>query len=281
MLGAADLVLCSGTMLKASIPEMIEAAVAGGFSGITLWPQDYQRARDEGLSDADLRHMLADSGIEIADLDPLLTWVPGESESEGPDGLKFAREEEFYAIADAVGGRSINLAQPFSDSIDIDAAAEAIAGVCDRAADHGLLITLEFLPWTGVSDAAIAWEIVRLADRPNATVMVDSWHHFRGPCDHSQLRAIPGDKIGGVQLNDAPRLLPTDRTIIEESMDGRCLPGEGDIPLVEIVQALDASGTQAPFGLEVFSAELDKLPPIEVGRRGGEAMRRLLAKARA
>src|ERR1700722_4338957 len=49
-LGAGDTVLCSGT-LRAGIAlrQRVAAAVAGGFSGISLWGRDYQVARDEGL----------------------------------------------------------------------------------------------------------------------------------------------------------------------------------------------------------------------------------------
>ena len=37
-LGAEDLVLCSGTLSRgASFRERIAAALAGGFSGISLW----------------------------------------------------------------------------------------------------------------------------------------------------------------------------------------------------------------------------------------------------
>ena len=40
-----DLVLCSGTLRNASLAEKCAAAVAGGFSALTLWPSDVARAR--------------------------------------------------------------------------------------------------------------------------------------------------------------------------------------------------------------------------------------------
>ena len=66
MLGPRDLVLCSGTLLQAPFEDMLLAASAGGFRGLTLWPHDYRRARESGRSDAEMRHMLEDHGIEIA-----------------------------------------------------------------------------------------------------------------------------------------------------------------------------------------------------------------------
>jgi len=271
-----DLVLCAGTLLQASFREKVEAAAAGGFRAITLWPHDYRRAREAGLGDAELRRILADHGVAVADLDPLLTWLPSEREAAARSIAGAASEEEFYRIADALGARSLNICQGFGTSVDLDAAVEALRGVCERAAAHGLLVTLEFLPWSGIPDAATALEIVRRADHPAATVMVDTWHHFRGSCDMAQLRAIPAAKVGSVQINDAPARPGAD--LVQESLEERLLPGEGEMPLLEMLAILDEIGARAPIGVEVFSKALDALPPIEVGRRAGAAARRVLAK---
>jgi sugar phosphate isomerase/epimerase len=273
MLGPDDLVLCSGTLRSASLSEKCAAAVAGGFRGLTLWTSDITRAQADGFALADVRTLIEDHGLVVADLDALLRWLPGE---EVPPG--FASEEEFYAIADAVGGRSLNVAQGFGASVDVDAAAEALAGVCERAAAHGLLVTLEYLPWSGIPDVATARKIVERAGRPNATLMIDTWHTFRGPSDDAQLASLPGALVGSVQLNDAPAAAAAD--LVAETLTARLVPGEGEIPLVRWLRILDAIGSRAPLGVEVFSEALDALPPLEVGKRCGAAARALLAAAR-
>jgi sugar phosphate isomerase/epimerase len=257
------------------VAEKCAAAVAGGFTALTLYPEDVTRARAEGLDLADLRHLIVDHGLLLADLDPLLDWLP---EEPIPKGFALATEDEFYAVAEAVGARSLNVAQGFGAQVDLDRAAEALAGVCDRAREHGLLITLEYLPWSGIPDAATALAIVERAGRANATLMFDSWHSFRGPTDDAQLRAIPGARIGSVQLNDAPAEPAAD--LVRETLNARLLPGEGAIPLVRWLRILEAIGSQAPIGVEVFSQALDALPPVEAGRRCGEAVRAVLAAAR-
>ena len=276
MLGSDDLVLHAGTLRKASVAEKCAAAVAGGFAAVTLYPEDVARARSEGLGLRDLRRLVADHGLVDADLDPLLRWLPDEVI---PPGIPAATEPEFYAIAEAVGARSLNLAQGFGSSVDLDRAAEALAGVCDRAREHGLLVTLEYLPWSGIPDAKTALAIVERSGRANATLMLDTWHTFRGPTDDAQLRALPGARIGSVQLNDAPAT-PAEN-LVAETMAARLLPGEGAIPLPRWLRILDAIGSRAPIGVEVFSRELDALPPVEVGRRCGAAARAVLAAARS
>ena len=65
-----------------------------------------------------------------------------------------------------------------------------------------------------------------------------------------------------------------------EAMEARLLPGDGDIPLVELVRTLDAIGSRAPIGVEVISKAHESMAPEEVGRTTAEAMRRILREAR-
>ena len=274
-MGPNDLVLHAGPLRNASFLELCDAAVAGGFSAITLYPTHVRRARAAGLSFADMRSALNDRGLSLADLDPLLNWMPGD---DFPNDLN-ATESEHYEVAEALGARSLNVAQAFRPTVAIDEAAEALAGVCDRAWEHGLLITLEYLPWAGIPDAATALAIVERVERPNATLMIDTWHTFRGPTTEAQLRALPGNRIGSVQINDAPAQPTGD--LLTETTTARLLPGDGAIPLTRWIRLLDEIGSHAPIGVEVFSRVLDALPPSEVGRRCGVTARRALAAARS
>ena len=277
MLGPSDLVLCAGTLLHASFVERVKAASAAGFSAISLWSEDYERARAAGLSPADMRSILADHGLEIAELDAVTRWLPTNDDTV-LDGPFDHGADELLAIADAVGGRSLNVVEIFGTRVPVQVAAEAFAHLCDRAREHGLLVHLEFLPWSAVPDLASAWEIVRLADRPNGGVLLDTWHHIRSREGNAALRAVPADRIFALQLSDAPA--EPDGDMLDETMRRRRLPGEGDGNLAEVIRVLDEVGCRAPVGIEVFSDTLSALPPDEVARRAADATRRVLAAAR-
>ena len=283
MLGPDDLVLCAGTVSQARFAERVVAAAEAGFRGISLFLSDYEQAHADGLSDADMRAMLADHGLEVSELDPLMSWLPGAAlgSSANQQGEAFFRhgESDFHAAAEALGARSINAVLVSDTAPPFPEIAEAFAGVCDRAAEHGLVVHLEFLPWTPIRDVQAALEIVEMADRPNGGVMLDSWHHFRSGTGDDALRRVPGARILGVQLNDAPRKPEPD--VIAETTRRRLLPGEGDIDLVELVRILDEVGSRAPIGVEVFSEELFARPAAEVARRAGDAAREVLKRARS
>src|SRR6187397_522248 len=98
-LGPGDLVLCSGTLAReATLRERVDAAVAGGFSGISLWGRDYGRARRDGLDDAGIRSLLADHGLAVAELDLAWWWLPGASDVQIPASLD---TEELFAYDEA------------------------------------------------------------------------------------------------------------------------------------------------------------------------------------
>ncbi len=282
MLGPEDLVLCAGTLAGASFRERVEAAAEAGFSAISLFLGDYQQARAEGLSDGEMRRLLGDHGIALAELDPLMSWVPGAElgASANEQGAKFfqQREQDFYAAADALGARSLNAISITDNPLAKSALAEAFAALCDRAAAHGLLVHLEFLPWTSLPDLDAALEIVELADRPNGGLMFDTWHHFRSRGKNERIRSVPGRRILALQINDAPR--EAEPNLVDETLHRRLLPGQGDIDLVEILRLLDEVGSPAPVGIEVFSDALAGLPPREAARRAGDAARAVLLQAR-
>ena len=279
-LGFGDLVLCAGTVPLSAFAERAAAAADAGFAALSLFPQDYRRARESGLRDAELRGILRDHGLAVAEIDPLLSWLPGGAAGAGvsEQGRAFlaSGEDEFYAIADALGARSINAALADPGPVDLERVADAFGALCDRAAAHELLVTLEFLPWTRIRDAAIATSVVERAGRANGGVMLDSWHHVRSG---APLAAVDASRVFGIQLSDAPARAEAD--LVDETLHRRLLPGDGAGALAALLGHLAAGGCRAPIGVEVFSDSLAKEPLRDVARRAADALRRCLAAARS
>jgi sugar phosphate isomerase/epimerase len=60
------------------------------------------------------------------------------------------------------------------------------------------------------------------------------------------------------------------------TMANRRLPGDGELPLVELVSALLANNPGIPVGIEVFSDEMRSLPAQTAAHRAAVALRRIL-----
>jgi sugar phosphate isomerase/epimerase len=283
-MGPDDLVLCSGTLPRGiRFAERLSAAAGAGFTAVSMWGRDYAAARAEGLSDADMRSMLADHGLQMAELDPAWWWLPGASEVhiapelDSEEVFRFG-ESELFAIADAVGGRSVNAVDVFGGSWDIEAAAEAWGGRGRRGGGPHPRVHIEWLPWSRIPDLRTALAIVRMADQPNGGVNVDAWHLVRSGTDLAELRSVPGRLILGIQLDDGP--LEAEANLVDATLHHRDLPGEGQFDLPAIVQALLDTGTTAPIGVEVFSDALHELPAGEAARRAAHATRQVVDQAR-
>ena len=280
-LDGRDLVLCSGTLPRRTpFADRLAAASAAGFSAISLWGRDYEQAQSEGFSAADIPAAMADHGLAVAEVDPAWWWTPGAEGFSIPrdvdplDVFCFG-ERELFALAESVGARGVNAAEVLGGDWSVEQGAEAFARLCDRAAEHGLLVHLEWLAWSRVPDLESALRIVELADRPNGGITVDMWHCARAGTSPAALHAVPGDRVLSIQLDDGP-LAPED-DLIHATLHDRLLPGEGAFDIAGYLQALMDIGAQAPVGVEVFSDTLHEAGPAEAARRAAVATRAALA----
>jgi 4-hydroxyphenylpyruvate dioxygenase len=81
-------------------------------------------------------------------------------------------------------------------------------------------------------------------------LILDSFHTLARKIDPASIRSIPGDRIFFLQLADAPRI---DMDLLYWSRHFRNMPGEGDLPLVDFVRAVIATGYAGPLSLEIFN----------------------------
>jgi sugar phosphate isomerase/epimerase len=267
---ADGLILASQTLPPGTpLTERIDVAAAAGFAGLGLRPRDRQEALAAGETDATLRARLAERGVEVVEIEVLRDWGVGEERAR-----EF--EESLYELVDALGGTYLIAV----GEIDGDAAtvARRFAAVCDRAAEHGLRVAIEFVPYTTIPDAGSAWEIVERADRPNGGLLVDPWHWFRGRPDRALLEPVPPERIFAVHFDDA-EAEPLG-SLVEDTRHHRRLPGEGAFDLGGFVQMLDAHGVRVPYSVEVLSDELHARPAADCARAAAETTRAVLSEAR-
>jgi sugar phosphate isomerase/epimerase len=246
-----------------------------------LWGRDYQEALDEGYSDSDLVILLEDHGLVVAELDPVWWWTPGAAAFSVPpeldpiDVFRFG-EPELFRIGEVLGARSVNAADVVGGDWGVADAAASFAALCDRAAEHGLLVHLEWLAWSRIPDLATALAVVSLADRPNGGLNIDMWHCARTGTSAADLLALPSERVLAIQVDDGPA--EAEENLIEATLHGRLLPGEGAFDLHGYLSSLRTIGVRAPVGVEVFSDDLHALGPAEAATRAAQATRALLSE---
>lgn len=122
------------------------------------------------------------------------------------------------------------------------------------------------------------WDVVREVDQPNCGIVFDTWHFIRSGADMELLRAIPRGRIAHVQLADGP-LQPTSEDLWQDAGHHRELPGDGELPILEMMQTLHRTQDLRSIGPETLSDKLDKLSAVEFGRLAGQATRNAMSAA--
>jgi 4-hydroxyphenylpyruvate dioxygenase len=121
----------------------------------------------------------------------------------------------------------------------------------ERAAARGLRVGFEALAWARhVRDHRDAWEIVRQVDHPAVGLALDAFSSLAPAIPVDSLTAIRREKLFHVQIADAPKLAMDP---LSWSRHFRCMPGQGDLPLVEYVGALRRIGYDGVLSLEIFN----------------------------
>lgn len=205
------------------------------------------------------KRLLADEGMRVQGVD-------GFGLTDATDLSAFAR---LFEACGELGIRSMCVS---ADAKNREAFAEVFAQMCDMAAPYGFRIDLEFMAWHTIGTLEQAYEIVRLADRPNGTIAVDAVHLMRSGGKPEDLAKIPPRFLGDFHLCDgvkdapiAPALVARVQAgdvnfldpagfpagfegLIREARGGRRYPGAGELPLIEMLRRMPED---AAVGVEV------------------------------
>jgi len=252
----------------------VAAAASAAMAGIGLYVFEYERLRTEEGRSADEIHAVLDRHeIVIADAEVLRGWWA----REGAEFDACRRMESLaWEMADEFGIRYVQAIGSYD--CELDQAIEGFAGLCDRAAQHGVLVGIEWLPYTNIANADDAREIVAAADRPNGGYCVDIWHHKRGANDLAMITALEPAKVFAIQMNDG-MLAPALADYKIDCLANRLPPGAGEFDCVGFIRTLREMGVDAPISLEVCSAELWDASATDAARAAADGMRGVLREA--
>jgi len=258
--------ICYGSLREMSADALVALASAHGFRGLMLppFPQSACRSPEE------FRALLATHGIRRVVLDGALGMLPR---------CPFASEHGFTAE------RHLEMARFFAvDCFNVphyrgDPAttvvefADALGPFCERAAAAGITVALEFLPGTGIPDLERALRIVEAVAAPNLGITLDTWHWARTRGTLADIRALAPGVIKDFQISD--RAANQD-ALPDSEQWGRLLPGEGVLPLAQIIRAVRANAPDLTVNAEIFSEELQQREPNDAAHAIAQALGRVM-----
>ncbi len=233
--------------LSGDLMEKLEAIAIAGFDGVEIFENDFL-ASDR--SPKDVGTMVREAGLVVTLFQPFRDF---EGMPEPQRTSAFDRAERKFDVMQALGADLMLVCSNVSPSAlgGIDRAAEDLRKLGEMASSRGLRIGYEALAWGRfVNDHRDAWEIVRRADHPAIGLILDSFHTLVRGVDVDSIRRIPADRLFLVQLADAPRL---DLDYLTWSRHFRNMPGQGDLDLASFASAVQATGYDGYWSLEIFN----------------------------
>jgi len=209
------------TVLDTSPPELVTVAAAAGFRTIgirlTATPSvgvpPYDILSDGPILRETLRR-LADTGVSVLDTEFL------RFEPDRPVGVP----EGFLEVSARLGAKNVLV---MSAEPDEARTIERLGELCDRAAQYGLHVCLEFAVYTGVRTLAHAASLLAKAKRSNASILIDALHFSRSGGVPAHVQQVDPALLRYAQICDASahKPGPTDTPADSRGSDWTASPG--------------------------------------------------------
>lgn len=202
-----------------------------------------------------LSRICSDVGVEVYDIEAVVI-----DAQFSPGTMKPVLE-----AATELGASRLTVS---GDDIDSARLAENFLNLCALAAPFAMNIDIENMGWRSVATYSDAYDLVASTKAENAGVLVDAIHFFRNGGNLAELNAGMA-RINSVQICDVRGPVPTtSEGMVAEARAGRFAPGEGDLPLQELLNAVHPD---SKISIEV--------PMIDNSRSASGHIRHLMAAA--
>jgi len=244
---------CLNTALLRGYPlgivEQVDLAGGAGYDGIEPWIADIEKYAAAGGSLADLKSRIADHGLVVESAIGFAPWI-AEDAAQRAKGLEQARHD--MDIGAQIGVHRI--AAPPAGAVEgpklpLSAVTERYRALLEVGAAAGVVPELEVWGFANnVSRLSEAAFVAIEAGHPDACLLLDVYHLYKGGSSFEGLRQIGRQALPVMHMNDFPDI-PRERIADKD----RVLPGEGVAPLRSILGTLRAGGCSVALSIELFN----------------------------
>jgi len=252
--------------ISGTLEQKLRVIARAGFDGVEIFENDLLTAQG---SPRETGAFMRDLGLKCTLFQPFRDF-------EGmPDPLRarvFERLERKFDVMQELGTDLMLVCSNVSPAAlpDRDRIIEDFRELGERAAARGLRVGYEALAWgKHIWDHREAWSIVKEVSHPSVGVILDSFHSLARAIPIESLADIDPTRIFIVQLADAP-MMQTD--YLSWSRHFRCMPGQGDFPLVDYVAALRGRGYTGILSLEIFNDRFRSTSAADVALAGHRSL---------
>lgn len=269
------LVMNSSTIRPASLEDKLRVTAAAGWDGIELWINDLEKHEESGGSLKELNQRIKDMGLYVPNIIGLWDAMPPTREAF--EASLPTTRERMRRSADVGSIHVAAIPAPDREDFDLKWGAEMYRELMRIGReDYGITVAFEFVGFMkGVHRFGQACAVALDANDDKACLIMDTFHLFRGGSGFNALGLIQGSLIANFHFNDVPGDVPRE----EQGDEHRLYPGDGILPLTQVLQSLKAIGYEKALSLEIFKREYWEQAPDKVAADGLDKMRKCIAAA--
>ncbi len=239
--------------------DRVRALAKAGFKGLGIWHADLEHILERRTL-ADMKRILDDNGIKHVEVEFLTDWfLTGEKKKLSDD-----RRKKLLTAAEALHAKQVKVGDFNRETCLFDRLVESFAALCADAAKHGASIAFEPMGVAVVSTLGDSLRMVSEAGAKNGGITLDIWHVVDRAMSLEEVSRIAPRFLMGIELNDAPMDGSRIRT---DDANPRTFCGEGNFDISGFVKAVQKSGYEGPWGVEVIGEKLLTMPLRELAER--------------
>lgn len=241
--------------------------VSVAVQGMPLVPLGYPpfSLRDDAALRKNLLAAMGDRGVSVSLGDGFLVLPGADVSALGGD-------------LDALAELAVPRINVVSLDPDLPRTLDQFAALTELAAQRHIGTVVEPVPGLTIGNLSSALAATEYVGRPDFRMLIDTMHLVRSGAGAAELAAVDPERIGYAQLNDTT-LRPRGDNYLEEAMFERMVPGEGELPLHDLLSALPGD-TIIEIEVPRRSFALAGVSPIDRLRPCVAAARRLLSQGR-
>lgn len=260
------------------IDAVIEIAARAGYNAIEPWISELEAFEKKGGSLKDLGKKLSDNGLAVPSAIGFAKWIVNDDaeRAKGLEHMKRDMDKVAQIGGTHIAAPAVGATKPEDPAIDLLAAGDRYREVCKIGEQTGVIPAVEVWGFSKtLTRLADAMMVAVAAGHPNACVLADVYHLYKGGSDPSGLRLINGATMTCMHFNDYPAE-PARETITDAH---RIFPGDGVAPIKQILTTLRDTGFRGYLSLELFNRDYWKQAPPKVAEAGIAKMKEAVAKA--
>ncbi len=257
-----------------SLPQVIEVTAKAGYDGIELWVDDVKEYVANGKTLAALKKHIDDSRLTVENAIGFAQWIVDDDDKRE---IAFAQMETEMKIMAELGCTRI-AAPPAGatsgEALDLMVVAQRYRVLIELGVKTGVMPQLEI--WgssLNLSQLGQALFVAAEANHPQARVLADVYHLYRGGSGFNGLQLMSGNAYEIFHMNDYPST-PGREQLTDSD---RVFPGDGAAPLEQIAACLLQAGGNKVLSLELFNRDYWKRDTLEVATEGLNRMKQLFS----